>query len=125
MNHLLCYSLRAKISNGEKWKSNVIIDPNELLRQLENKNISVVFVCSNDLKHSIHVAHLPFLCRLTGTKLVVLNAGSAPELQSYFGKKTLFMFSISKNIDFSEFNLQFPEIGILYPNILPQMHIKK
>lgn len=120
----LC-SLRAKISNKELWKSNVIIDSNELLRQVESKNIAVVFVCVNDLKHSIHVTHLPFLCRLTGTKLVVLNAGSASELQSYFGKKTLFMFAISKNTEFSEFTTQFPNIDVLDPNELPQMQIKK
>ena len=103
----------------------MILDPNDILRQLESKNISVVFVCSNDLKHSVHVAHIPFLCRLTGTKLVVLNAGSAMELRSFFGKKNLFMFAISKNTEFSNFTIQFPEIDILDSNTLPHVSIKK
>ena len=122
---LMILSLRAKISNKEVWKSNIILDPNELLRQIESKYVSVVFVCSNDLKHSVHVSHLPFLCRLTGTKLVVLKSGSMADLQLFFGKKNLFMFAISKNTEFLEFTLQFPDIDILDPNALPQMSIKK
>lgn len=95
------------------------------MRQAESENISVIFVCSNDLKHSVHVAHLPFLCRLTGTKLVTLKAGSINDLQLFFGMKTLFMFAISKNSEFSEFTSQFPDIDVLDPNTLPQMSIKK
>lgn len=103
----------------------MIIDPNTLLRSLESNNISIVFVCLNDLKHSVHVFHLPFLCRLTGTKLFVLKPGSATELQSYFGKKNLFMFAVYKNNDTKDFDLQFPEFELLDPALLPQMSIKK
>lgn len=118
-------SLKTRISDKECWKTNVILDPNEIMRQIEAGNISAVFACSNDLKYSVHVAHLPFLCRLHGAKLVSLNSGSATELQSFFGKKNLFMLGISKNNIFLEFCQQFPDIDILDPKKLPQMSIKK
>ena len=119
------FSLRSHLLNKEQWNSCVILDPNSILREIECKNISVVFVCSNDLKYSVHVAHLPFLCRLNQTKLVILKHGSAVELQSYFGKKNLFMFAISKNCDTAQFSEQFPEIEPFDPTSLPQMLIKK
>lgn len=128
--HKICFyffvpSLKAKISDKEFWESNVVLDPNELLRQIEAENISVVFACLNDLKYSVHVSHLPFLCRLYRTKLVTLKSGSAVELQSLFGKKNLFMLGISRNNTFIEFCLQFPDIDILDPMKLPQLRIKK
>lgn len=109
----------------ETWKSEIILEPNVLLRKLESKSLSVVFVCSNDLKHSVHVAHIPFLCRLTGTKLVVLKAGSAKELQTYFGKNNLFMFAVSRHGDFTGLSAQLPDIEPLNLDCLPPASIKK
>ena len=119
------FRLRTKFSEKESWRNNLIIEPNEILRLLESRKLSIIFVCLNDLKHSVHVAHLPFLCRLTETKLVVLKSGSAQELHSYFEKKDLFMFAVSKHTESTNFSVHFPEFEKLDPSLLPQMSIKK
>lgn len=119
------FSLRAEIPN-ESWSKSIITNPNNVLRYIESQIVAVVFVCLNDLKHSVHVSHIPFLCRLTKTKLVVLKPGSAKELNSYFGKKDLFIFAIRKSADAGEkFASQFPDIEPINPNQLPQVAIKK
>ncbi len=120
----LIFSLRAEVSK-DSWENLVLTEPNEILRKIESHKISVVFVFLNDLKHSVHVAHIPFLCRLSGTKLVVLKPGSAKELQSYFGSKNLFMFAVSKHDDTIKFSSHFSDIDPFNPNQLPQVSIKK
>lgn len=120
----LILSLRAEVPK-DSWENLVITEPNEILRKTESHKISVIFVCLSDLKHSVHVAHIPFLCRLSGTKLVVLKPGSAQELQSYFGSKNLFMFAVSKHDDTLKFTSNFPDIDPLNTNQLPQVSIKK
>lgn len=112
------------MTNDSLWKSEVILDPNTLLRKIESKKISIVFVCLNDLKYTVHVAHLPFLCRLNETKLVVLKAGAAKELQSFFGKKSLFMFGLTRHAEIEKFTDNYPPVEALPDGILPAMSIK-
>jgi hypothetical protein len=119
------FSLRAEVPS-ESWNNLIITNSNSVLRDIESQLVSVVFVCSNDLKHSVHIAHIPFLCRLYRTKLVVLKSGSAKDLNSYFGKNDLFMFAIRKNSDSGNiFASQFPDIEPINPNQLPPVSIKK
>lgn len=124
MKSYLAFRLRGKCSN-EEWKTRVILNPNDVLRQIEKKKISAIFVCSNDLKYAVHVSHFPFLCRLNGTKLITLKAGSYVELQSYFRKKNLFMFAITCDHEMMEFSKQFPEIESFDAATLPLTTIKK
>lgn len=101
----------------------MVTDANTLLRLLEARRLAIVFVCVNDLKHAIPVSHLPFLCRLTGTRLVALRQGSAAELHSYFDKKNLFMFALQPSPKVAVFCEQFPSIDRIDPSVLPQMKI--
>lgn len=122
---LTVFSLRVEVPI-ECWNNIIITNANDVLRDIECQLVSVVFVCSNDLKHSVHISHIPFLCRLTRTKLVLLKSGSANELNSYFKKKDLFMFAIHKKSDAGKaFASQFPDIEPIDTNQLPPMTIKK
>jgi hypothetical protein len=118
------FRLRGTLSSN-KWDNLLLLNPNNILRQIEQKNVSVLFVCSNDLKYAVHAAHLPFLCRLNNTKLVVLKAGSAIEMHSYFGNNNLFMFGFLNSPEIVEFSNQFAEIEPLDVSSLPRTSIKK
>lgn len=95
------------------------------MREIECQKVSVLFACPNDLKYGIQLAHVPFICRLTRTKLVVLKPGSAQELRAYFGKNNLFMIAISNLYYKGNFAAQFSDIDPINPNLLPQVTIKK
>ena len=76
----------------------IFTDPNQILRELEAKQLSLVAVCLEDLKHSVVVQHVPFLCRLTATKLVGLSSGSSQDLSTLMHQKNVFIVGFRKGI---------------------------
>lgn len=103
------------------------MDPNVLLRELEAGRVGIVFAFLKDLKYNMAVAHLPFMCRLKGVRLVAMEAGAAAEFNAYFsgGKEPLFMFALKNSQLLEAFLNQFPAPEPLDPTILPALQVKK
>lgn len=113
-----------------------MLDPNDLLRDLESGKLAVVFAFKADLRFPMAVAHLPFMCRQSGTALVEMKAGAAQEfgdlLQVPQAKKStstnnLFMFALRKDVAavVDRFSDQFPKQSAIDPNHLPSLIVKR
>lgn len=89
--------------------------------------MGIVFAFVRDLKYGMAVAHLPFMCRLKGVKLVAMEADSAAEFNAYFSQKKeyLFMFALRNSPLLDAFLAQFPPAEPIDPTIIPALEVKK